>query len=182
MYSALPLVIVSQYLNVHAHFLYYTLITVFLCSHHSSESSALSLQELHSNAHTYQLEILHTSSLSDQTTIELVTEMSSTLELESLGLTNCTLLTHMDTLIASELAGNWDSLRHHIELNTDQESALPDTVRDVILEGREGVYDRGLGDHTMLRRSANTVGDDDKMYEDEKEVEEWFTQYVSRLQ
>ena len=183
MYSGLCSVTVSQDLNVHTHFIYYTLIAISLCSNHSSESSALSLQELHSSAHTHQLEILHTSSSSDHTTIELVTEVSSALELETLGLTHCTQLAHMDTLIASELAGNWDNLRHHIELDTDQESTLPDTVRDVILEGRDGVYDRGLGGHTVLRRSVSTVGDDDKMaYEDKKEVEEWFTHYVSRLQ
>ncbi len=142
------------------------------------------LQELYSNGDNHRLEVLHSSATSEAVTVEFITSISSSPELEQMGLRNCTLLAKMEDLIASELAGNWHTLKHHVQDNF----RLPDKLRGVINRQKTSIEEF---EHNVLRRSVSG-GDDDKCPEgvcdkeiskekDDFDVGELFKQYVSPI-
>ncbi len=142
------------------------------------------LQELYSNGDNHRLEVLHSSATSEAVTVEFITSISSSPELEQMGLRNCTLLAKMEDLIASELARNWHTLKHHVQ----DDFRLPDKLRGVINRQKTSIEEF---EHNVLRRSVSG-GDDDKCPEgvcdkeiskekDDFDVGELFKQYVSPI-
>ncbi len=142
------------------------------------------LQELYNDGDTHHLEVLHSTTTPEAVTVEFITSISSSLELEQMGLRNCTLLAKMEDLISSELAGNWHNLKHHVQ----DEFRLPHKLRDVINKQQTTIVEF---EHNVLRRSV-PGSDGDKCPEgvcdketskerDEMDVGEWFKQYVSLI-
>lgn len=135
------------------------------------------MQDIHTSLSPHSLEIIHTSITPDTATLELITTVNSSVELEAAGLANCTVLASMDDLVSMELTENWHNLRYHIE-----EDSLHDKLRAVV-QLKKSEQQR------VLRRSVDERGGDkcakgecaaeETKREYDKEVQEMFSHYVS---